>query len=48
MGVVINHFPTTPDHYAPAGYAIAFGITAALQALALVWYFWRLPRRSWP
>lgn len=48
MGAVINHFPAAPGHYAPEGYAIAFGITAALQALALVWYFWRLPRRPSP
>lgn len=48
MGIVINLFPTPAGHYAAAGYAIAFGAAAALQALALGWYFWRLPGRPTP
>jgi len=44
IGVVINRYPLDNGSYAPEGYALAFGVTAALQVAALVWFFRRMPR----
>ena len=44
IGVLINRYPIDGGSYAPAGYSIAFGITTALQAVALLWFLRRLPR----
>jgi predicted MFS family arabinose efflux permease len=46
IGVLINQYPTNGGSYAPIGYSIAFGVTAVLQAVALLWFFFRLPRGS--
>jgi predicted MFS family arabinose efflux permease len=46
MGVVINLYPTGGGNYAPEGYAVAFGVTTVLQAIALIWFFRRLSQRD--
>ena len=43
MGIVINRFPLGNGNYDPHGYALAIGATSALQTLALVWFFRRIP-----
>lgn len=44
MGIVINLYPAGHGSYAVEGYALAFGVTAVLQAAALFWFFLRMPR----
>ena len=44
MGGIVNRFPLAGGGYAAQGYAIAFGIMAVLQAIALVWFFRRMRR----
>ncbi|MFZ4441329.1 MAG: MFS transporter [Syntrophales bacterium] len=44
MGILINLYPVGHGSYAVEGYALAFGITAVLQAAALFWFFRRMPR----
>lgn len=39
IGIVINLYPTGGGSYAPEGYAVAFGVTTIMQAVALVWFF---------
>jgi hypothetical protein len=43
--VIVNRYPTqTPGRYAPAGYESAFLIVAIIEALAIVWTLFALPR----
>ena len=44
MGIVVNLYPAGRGSFAAEGYALAFGTTAVLQAAALFWFFYRLPR----
>jgi|GEM_PF-48504 len=46
IGIVINLFPAESGNYSPEGYAIAFGTTTALQSVALVWFFRRMPNST--
>jgi len=46
MGVMINYFPTGIDSYAPKGYALAFGMMALCQSLALIHFFYPHKRAS--
>ena len=43
IGVVLRFYPVTDGRYAPEGYAVALGILALLQALAIAWL---LPMRD--
>ncbi len=43
MGLVIDLFPLPSGGNAKEGYALAFGITAFLQAVFLFWFFRKLP-----
>ena len=49
MGIIIE-FPDAPagEGYAPGGYQAALGLTAALQAAALVWLLWPARRHEPP
>jgi hypothetical protein len=42
IGIVINFYPTGGGRYTTEGYALAFGLTTALQVVALIWFFRRL------
>jgi predicted MFS family arabinose efflux permease len=44
IGIVINLYPTGGGSYASEGYTFAFGVTTVLQAVALFWFFRRMPR----
>jgi hypothetical protein len=44
IGIMINLYPAGGGNYAPEGYTLAFGVTTALQAAALFWFFRRLQR----
>lgn len=44
IGIVINLYPTGGGSYASEGYTFAFGVTTVLQAVALLWFFFRMPR----
>lgn len=46
MGVVINRYPAGGGSYAPEGYAVAFGVTTVLQAIALGWFFFGMSRKG--
>ena len=44
IGVIVNQYPAGHGSYAPEGYAVAFGVTTALQVLGLLWFFRRMPQ----
>ena len=44
MGIVINLYPAGRGSFAAEGYALAFGVSAVLQTVALFWFFYRMPR----
>ncbi|WP_167855910.1 MFS transporter [Natronospirillum operosum] len=45
LGVVIGLWPAQPDgSYPILAYQVSFGLCAAAQILALLWFWWRTPR----